>query len=96
MAALIGRETAALIERKIRAFDPWPGAYSLLRDEAGRERKLKIFRASVTDSCSADPANLVIPTKKGALRLDEVQLEGKRRMNAAEFLRGYNAPVRIA
>ena len=89
-------EPAALIERKIRAFNPWPGAFALLRDDAGRERQLKVFRASVTDSCSADPANLVIPTKKGAVRLEEVQLEGKSRMKAAEFLRGYKAPVRIA
>jgi methionyl-tRNA formyltransferase len=89
-------EPAALIERKIRAFNPWPGAYTVLRDAAGAERKLKVHRASVTDCCSADPGNLVIPTKSGALRLEEVQLEGKRRMSAAEFLRGYNAPVRIA
>lgn len=88
-------ESAALIERKIRAFNPWPGAFAILPDDSGRDQKLKVFRASVTDSCSADPSNLVIPTKSGALRLEEVQLEGKRRMNAAEFLRGYNAPVRV-
>lgn len=86
---------AALIERKIRAFDPWPGAFALLRDETGRDRKLKIFRATVVDSCSADPANLVVLTKQGALKLEEVQVEGKRRMSAAEFLRGYNMPLRI-
>jgi methionyl-tRNA formyltransferase len=89
-------EPAALIERKIRAFDPWPGAFTVLRDETGRERKLKVFRASVVDSCSADPGNLVIPTKRGAIRLDEVQLEGKRRMSAAEFLRGYHVPLVLA
>lgn len=88
-------EPAALIERKIRAFDPWPGAFTVLRDEAGRERKLKIFRARVVDSCSANPANLIVPTKAGALRLEEVQLEGKRRLSATEFLRGYNEPVRF-
>jgi methionyl-tRNA formyltransferase len=89
-------EPAALIERKIRAFDPWPGAFTALRGDTGNERKLKVFRASVVDSCSADPANLVIPTKRGAIRLDEVQLEGKRRMSAAEFLRGYQAPLVLA
>jgi methionyl-tRNA formyltransferase len=89
------RESTELIERKIRAFDPWPSAFTVLRDDAGTERKLKIFRASVVDSCSADPANLVIPAGNGAVRLEEVQLEGKRRMSAVEFLRGYNAPLRI-
>ena len=88
-------EPAALIERKIRAFNPWPGAFTILRDEAGTERKLKVYRASMVDSCSADPANLVIPVRDGAVKLEEVQLEGKRRMSAAEFLRGYNAPIRI-
>jgi methionyl-tRNA formyltransferase len=88
-------EPATLIERKIRAFNPWPGAFTVLRDEAGQDRKLKIFRARVVDSCSADPANMVIPTKVAALRVEEVQLEGKRRMSAAEFLRGYNAPIRV-
>jgi methionyl-tRNA formyltransferase len=88
-------EPAALIERKIRGFNPWPGAFAILRDDSGRDQKLKVFRASVTDSCSADPSNLVIPTKSGALRLEEVQLEGKRRMSAAEFLRGYSAVLRV-
>ena len=89
-------ESATQLERKIRAFDPWPGAFTVVRDEAGRERKLKVFRATVVDSCSADPANLVIPTKQGAVRLEEVQLEGKRRMSAAEFLRGYPGELRLA
>jgi methionyl-tRNA formyltransferase len=89
-------EAAELIERKIRAFDPWPGAFAILPDQDGPDRKLKVFRGSVLDSCSADPANLVIPTKRGAIRLDEVQLEGKRRMNADEFLRGYHGPLRFA
>src|SRR6266513_2205440 len=46
-------ESAELIERKIRAFDPWPGAFTVLRDEAGRERKLKILRAHVANEPSS-------------------------------------------
>ena len=68
----------------------------LLRDDAGAERKLKIHRASVVTNGRNDPENLVIAAQDGALRLEEVQLEGKRRMSAAEFLRGYSTPVRIA
>jgi methionyl-tRNA formyltransferase len=89
-------ESAALIERKIRAFNPWPGAFTILRDEAGVTRKLKIFRACLVSVESNDPENLVIAAKDGALKLEEVQLEGKRRMSAAEFLRGYNAPLQLA
>ena len=89
-------EPAVLIERKIRAFNPWPGAFTILRDEAGRERKLKIFSARVVAEGRNDPEKLVIAARDGALRLEEVQLEGKRRMGAAEFLRGYSAPLQLA
>jgi methionyl-tRNA formyltransferase len=86
-------EPAALLERKIRAFNPWPGAFTVLKDENGRERKLKIFRAHVENSGVASP--LAFPANDGVLALDEVQLEGKRRMNAAEFLRGFHGEVRL-
>ena len=88
-------EPAALIERKIRAFNPWPGAFALLRYEGGAERKLKIHRASLVAQESGDVEKLEISAKDGVIRLDEVQLEGKRRMSAAEFLRGHPAPLRI-
>lgn len=95
-------EPAALIERKIRAFDPWPGAFALLRSETGRERKLKIFSAKVVAAANIAPGevlkadgSITIATKEGALSLSEVQLEGKRRMSAAEFLRGYATPLQI-
>jgi methionyl-tRNA formyltransferase len=87
-------EPAALIERKIRAFNPWPGAFTILRDEAGRERKLKIFRGHVADLDSGDP--LLAGANDMRLALHEVQLEGKRRMSADEFLRGYHAPLHFA
>lgn len=93
-------EPAELIERKIRAFDPWPGAFTQLGDEAGKARNLKIFRASVSDQSIGDPGTIATPndaevlvaTGRAALRLDEVQLEGKRRMSAADFLRGFSSP----
>ena len=83
-------EPAELIERKIRAFDPWPGAFTQLSDAAGNARKLKIFRAAVSNQSIGDPGTIFTPddrevlvaTGRGALRLDEVQLEGRRRMSA--------------
>ena len=85
-------ETAEVIERKIRAYNPWPGAFTDFKD-----RKLKIFSASVVD-LRGTPATilrkdneLVIATADRALSLTEVQLEGKRRISAAEFLRGLKA-----
>src|SRR5438477_3902324 len=76
-------EPAVLIERKIRAYNPWPGAFTILRDETEAERKLKIHCASVVVDGKNDPENLVIAARDGALRLEEVQLAGKRRMSAA-------------
>jgi methionyl-tRNA formyltransferase len=94
-------EPAELIERKIRAFNPWPGAFALLRSDTGRERKLKIFSARV-DAARGTPGevlcakgSITIAAKDGALSLGEVQLEGKRRMSAADFLRGHAAPLQI-
>jgi methionyl-tRNA formyltransferase len=83
-------EPAALIERKIRAYNPWPGAFTELENQ-----KLKIFSAAIVD-LRGKPGEIlrrdtefVIATSDGALSLIEIQLEGKRRMRAAEFLRGH-------
>ncbi|MFN2623735.1 MAG: hypothetical protein ABR611_12930, partial [Chthoniobacterales bacterium] len=62
----------------------------VLLDEAGHERKLKIFRAHIGN------ASLSFQAKDAVLALDEIQLEGKRRMNADEFLRGYHGAIRLA
>jgi methionyl-tRNA formyltransferase len=89
-------ESAEAIERKIRAHNPWPGAFMTLD-----RQNLKIFSASVVD-LNGQPGDflrsdkdLIVATGKGALFLAEVQLEGKRRMTAAEFLRGYSALVKV-
>jgi methionyl-tRNA formyltransferase len=83
-------ESAEVIERKIRAFNPWPGAFMKLDG-----RNLKILSASIAE-LSGEPGEilrsekeLVIAAGRGAVSLGEVQLEGKRRMRAAEFLRGH-------
>ena len=85
-------ESAEAIARKIRAYNPWPGAFMKVGDQ-----NLKIFSASVVD-LNGQPGgilrsdkDLTIAAGKGALSLAQVQLEGKRRMTAAEFLRGHGA-----
>jgi methionyl-tRNA formyltransferase len=82
-------ESANVIERKIRAFNPWPGAFMTIDG-----RNLKIFSASIAD-LSDEPGKilrsdneLVVAAGTNAVSLGEVQLEGKRRMSVAEFLRG--------
>jgi methionyl-tRNA formyltransferase len=88
-------EPAEVIERKIRAFNPWPGAFTVLLGDPNKPRKLKIFSASIID-LSGQPGEIlrrkneiVIATGMRSLSLDEVQLEGKGRMSASEFMRGF-------
>jgi methionyl-tRNA formyltransferase len=90
-------EPAETIERKIRAFNPWPGAFMKLDG-----RNLKVFSASIVD-LSGKPGEilrsekeLVIAAGEDALSLVEVQLEGKRRMSAAQFSRGHALILRVA
>src|SRR5437899_8136793 len=84
-------ESAETIERKIRAFDPWPGAFMEID-----HRHLKIFSATTANrkgkpgEISQKENELIVAADEGALSLGEVQLEGKRRMSAAEFLRGHS------
>src|SRR6266850_4051846 len=84
-------ETAEAIERKIRAFDPWPGAFMEID-----HRHLKIFSATTANrkgkpgEISQIDNELIVAAGEDALSLGEVQLEGKKRMSAAEFLRGHS------
>jgi methionyl-tRNA formyltransferase len=75
-------QPAEVIERKIRAYDPWPGAFTVLGD-----RTLKIFRAQ---TAPAKENELTFKAGDGFVAATEVQLEGSRRMNGAEFLRGHS------
>ncbi|MDQ3119735.1 MAG: methionyl-tRNA formyltransferase [Verrucomicrobiota bacterium] len=91
------RESTIVNERKIRAFDPWPGSYLVLRDGSALVRKLKVFGAVVADRPFMRPGEIsvandsvIIGVKDGALQLRDVQLEGKTRMSAAEFARGHS------
>jgi methionyl-tRNA formyltransferase len=91
-------EPADVIERKIRAYNPWPGAFTHVWDDLDESsRKLKIFAAAVIPDIKGKPGEvvhanedgLIFATGGGALALLEVQLEGKQRMNVSEFVRGH-------
>jgi methionyl-tRNA formyltransferase len=90
-------EPADAIERKIRAFNPWPGAFTKFDGP-----NLKIFSSSIVD-LSGKPGEIlesrkefIIAAGERALSVSEVQLEGKRRMSASEFLRGHASTLRAA
>ncbi len=83
---------AEAIERRVRAFYPWPSAYTYLRGKL-----LKVYRAKVIlgeekgdpgEVVRADSGGLWIATGQEVLSLEEVQLENKKRLVAAEFLKG--------
>ena len=75
----------------MRGMDPWPGAYTYIG-----KKMFKIWKAEVTKyDTDAAPGSiikcdreLIIATGDGALKLLEVQLEGKKRMETEAFLRG--------
>jgi methionyl-tRNA formyltransferase len=85
------RSTATAIERFIRAMDPWPRAWTLL----GKQR-MSILAASL--DCDApegeagaviiDEDGVQIATGNGCLRLETVQVAGKKAMSATEWARG--------
>src|SRR5580704_2887945 len=76
---------------RMRGFQPWPGAYTKFRD-----KNLQLLRAGVVDLAIprselkvADDRLLVGCGQSTALELFEVQLEGKKRTAASDFIRGY-------
>lgn len=88
-------KSAKEIERLIRGLNPWPSAYTKLNGKT-----LKIWKAEVLENENlgkdepgtillADKRGIQVATKDGILNILELQLEGKKRMDVAAFLNGY-------
>ena len=101
-AALIKKEDgridwsqdASSIERRIRAFHPWPSAFTtvqgkLLKIYSARLEQSPISPAAPGSVLASAPNQLLIATGSGALALEEVQLAGKKRLPIAAFLKGH-------
>ena len=88
--------TQFAIDRRIRAMNPWPAAHAWLPTSDG-PRKLKIFsciphrRESGAPGTvlSADRRGILVAASEGAVLLRDLQLEGKKRMPARDFLLGH-------
>ena len=87
-------KSAVEIERLIRGLNSWPSAYTYFG-----KKMLKIWEARVSDVesvgnigevVSVDKESFGIQTGQGILQILEVQLEGKKRMKTADFMRGNN------
>ena len=92
---------ASSLERLIRGLNPWPSAYTLYEG-----KNLKIWAAEVREEdrlpdethgagcvVSVEKDGFSVQTGKGLLQIRELQLEGKKRMDASAFLRGYSVKV---
>lgn len=82
------------VHRRIRAMNPWPAAATKLGT-----LRLKVFAAFVSDE-RGEPGvvmpsgdGLWVGTGDGSILITDLQLEGKRRMDAKEFLRGHPIPA---
>lgn len=84
-------KTANQVHNHIRALSPSPGAWVWV-DIKGNRKKMKIFRSRVIDMLPGKNPWL-LPCSSGYLELIEIQLEGKKRMLATEFLRGTKEKV---
>ncbi|MBI5560743.1 MAG: methionyl-tRNA formyltransferase [Deltaproteobacteria bacterium] len=89
--------SAKEMENRVRGLCPWPGAYTFWRGKS-----LKIHRGAAADGREvlalgglrpgevvAAGGVIVVGCGKGVFEIKELQLEGKRRMGAVEFLRGH-------
>lgn len=86
-------QTAARIERQLRAFMPWPGAWTTLNGE-----RLRILSAEPVPEPGGAPGTVVAPPMtvacgEGALRIDELQRVGRKAMSSDALLRGFPIPV---
>ena len=100
-AGMIKRDTgridwtkdAAYLERLVRGLTPWPGCSTRLHDKQLKLWKCRVGAAGTEGApgtvCEVKKDALCVQTGVGVLEILELQLEGKKRMDAATFLRGY-------
>ena len=89
-------QTAKQVYDFIRGLSPYPGAWTLLTSPDGKETVLKVFKASKTGRPASqksgtivvDGKTLCIAASDELLQLEELQLAGKKRMTARDFLNG--------
>ena len=85
------------MERRIRAFDPWPGTFTGMGDKI-----MKLWRAeALADGCQASNGTIIAASDDGidvscgerVLRIKELQMPGRKRVSAAEYLRGNSIEI---
>jgi methionyl-tRNA formyltransferase len=90
-ARLDWRADAERLERQVRAFDPWPGAFFQLGDERIRVLAAEVETGSGAPGTVVDE-RLTIACGKGVLRPTRLQRAGRGAMDTADLLRGFAIP----
>lgn len=85
-------QDAAMLDRRVRAFDPWPGTFTTLDGVVLKVLATALTPASGLPGTVLDDA-LTVACGHGALRLTRVQAPGRAAMDAAAFLRGKPVPA---
>jgi methionyl-tRNA formyltransferase len=95
-ARLAWTRPAVELERLVRAMQPAPAAFTTLDGKVLKVHRAAIASAGETGTpgtvVAAGPGGIDVATGAGSLRLLEIQLEGKRRLDAAAFLAGHRVP----
>lgn len=84
-------QPADQIDRQIRAFDPWPGTFTILNGDTLKILAASPVEASGTPGTAVD-SDMTIACGRDAIKLQRVQLPGRSALDRASFLRGH--PVR--
>ena len=93
MGLLDFTKSAEVLERLVRGLNPWPSAYTFLNGKT-----LKVWKSRVGEEKGSALLGTVVKTDKNGIHvaccdktliLEEIQIEGKKRMDADAFLRGY-------
>ncbi len=98
--------TQTQIINQVRAFQPWPGSFTSWQRTNGQPIRIIVHKAirlaeeiefvqnvSPGQVCVSDKTTLAVMTSDGPLALIEIQPAGKRKMEIAEFLRGYTPEI---
>ncbi|MEO0315427.1 MAG: hypothetical protein RI928_1883 [Pseudomonadota bacterium] len=90
-AVLDFRQPAAVLERRIRAFYPFPGAVAQMGDVALKvtAAHLSTARGEPGEVIAADASGVTVACGEGALTFTEMQKPGGKRLSAAAFLQGF-------
>ena len=95
MGEIDWNRSAKSIEQLIRGLDPWPSAYTKLQGKTLKLWKAEAQKENVPERVPGEVVKVerdtfCIQTGDGILKIEEVQLEGKKRMDTAAFLRGFH------